>query len=113
MDQKRKELQGEVEAARPLTVNNIQNAAKVVQAFARAGLEGLFQGCSGGTRDGDTRYDTTFAVMTHYMEDRVPVADIWPSNELIWGGIFANPKFITPEVKAAAPRQGIVGALGG
>ena len=28
------------------------------------------------------------------------MADIWPSNEMIWGGIFANPKFITPEVKA-------------
>ena len=95
-----KELRAEDAAAKPLVVNNIVNAAKVVQAFARASLEGLYQGCAGGTRDGDTRYDTTFAVMTHFMEDRPAVADIWPSNELIWGGIFANPKFITPEVRA-------------
>ena len=100
LGQKYKDLKNEDEEARIITVNNIQNAAKNVQAFVRAGIEGLFQGCGGGERDGDTRPDTTFAVLTHFIEDRVPVADVWPSNELIWGGIFANPKFITPEVKA-------------
>ena len=97
---KGKELKEEDKDLKAVVVNNIENAAKVVQAFARAALEGLFQGCGQGPRDGDTRYDTTMAVMSYYMEDRPPVADIWPSNEMIWGGIFANPKFITPEVKA-------------
>ena len=37
------------------------------------------------------------------------MADIWPGNELIWGGIFANPKFITPEVRAL-PRANEISA---
>ena len=50
-------------------------------------------------RPGWTRSNTTFAVMTHFLEDRPPLADIWPANELIWGGIFASPKFVTDEVR--------------
>jgi len=27
------------------------------------------------------------------------VADLWPAHELIWGGVFANPRFVTDEVR--------------
>ena len=80
--------------------NNIENAAKIVQMNARAAIEGLYQASGGAPRTQAPRDDTAFAVETHFLEDRVPLADIWPSNELIWGGVFANPKFITPEIKA-------------
>ena len=46
-----------------------------------------------------TRSNTAFAVMTHFLEDRVPLVDIWPQEELLWGGIFANPRFATDAVK--------------
>ena len=47
-----------------------------------------------------TRSNTSFAVMTHFLEDRVPLVDIWPQEELLWGGIFANARFATDAVKA-------------
>jgi len=30
----------------------------------------------------------------------VPLVDLWPRQELLWGGIFANRKFVTPAIKA-------------
>jgi hypothetical protein len=83
--------------------NNVENASKVVQYYVKTALDGLFQGDAQwqiGYGDGWTRANVTFAVMTHFLEDRPAVADIWPANELIWGGIFANPKFATAQVKA-------------
>ena len=100
LEHQAKELKAESADAKFATENNIENAAKKVQAYVRAGIEGLFQGCSSGPKSGTTRQNTTFAVMSQFIEDRPPVADIWPANEMIWGAIFANPKFITPEVKA-------------
>ena len=82
--------------------NNIENAERVVQYFVQTAIDGLFQGDAQwqiGYGPGWTRSTTTFAVMTHFLEDRPVVADIWPANELIWGGVFANPKFVTDEVK--------------
>ncbi len=32
-----------------------------------------------------------FAVVSHFPEDRVPLADLWPQEESLWGGSFANP----------------------
>ena len=83
--------------------NNNENAAKVVQYYAKSAINGYFQGDAQwqiGYGQGWTRANVAFAVMTHFLEDRPVVADIWPANELIWGGIFANPKFITDEVRA-------------
>ncbi|PYI53373.1 hypothetical protein [Paenibacillus flagellatus] len=34
-----------------------------------------------------------YGVMTHLLEDRVPVADLWPAHPLIWGAVFANKRF--------------------
>jgi hypothetical protein len=83
--------------------NNLENASKIVQYFVESAIDGLYQGDAQwqiGYGAGWTRGNTTFAVMTHFLEDRPIVADIWPSNELLWGGVFANPKFVTAAVKA-------------
>ena len=98
-----KSLKAEGKLAAADVRNNVENAYKIVQYFVRAAVEGVFQGNAQwdiGYGLEWTRSNTTFAVMTHFIEDRPAVADIWPANELIWGGIFANPKFVTPEVKA-------------
>jgi len=84
-------------------VNNIINARKVVQYFVRSAQAGCFQcdmqwGIGYGPQW--TMSNTSFALLTHMLEDRPIVADIWPENELISGAIFANPKFVTQEVKA-------------
>jgi hypothetical protein len=88
--------------------NNNENATKVVQYFVKSAIDGEFQGDAQwqiGYGAGWTRSNTAFAVMTHFLEDRPVVADIWPANELIWGGVFANPKFVTDEVKALPRAQ--------
>lgn len=88
--------------------NNNQNAAKIVQYFVRTALVGAFQGNAQweiGYGPGWTRSNTAFAVMTHFLEDRPVVADIWPEHELLFGAIFANPRHVTDEVKAL-PRAG-------
>jgi hypothetical protein len=33
-----------------------------------------------------------------FLKDRVPLVDIWPEEELPWGGIFANAKTISAQV---------------
>jgi hypothetical protein len=83
--------------------NNIENAEKLVQYYVAAALAGLYMGNAQweiGYGPGWTRSNTAFAVMTHFLEDRVPLVDIWPSEELLWGGIFASSKFATPEIRA-------------
>jgi hypothetical protein len=83
--------------------NNIENAEKLVQYYVAAALAGVYMGNSQleiGYGPGWTRSNTAFAVMTHFLEDRVPLVDIWPQQELLWGGIFANRKFATPTIKA-------------
>jgi len=103
-----KELQAKVGEIRqrlatlPDPANNNQDAAKVVQYYVKSALAGLFQGNAQwqiGYGPGWTRPNTTFAVMTHFLEDRPPLADIWPAHELIEGGIFANPRFVTDAVR--------------
>jgi hypothetical protein len=88
--------------------NNRENATKIVQYYVTAALDGCFQGNAQwdlGYGPEWTRADTTLAVMTHLLEDRPVVADIWPAHELITGAIFANPSQITPDVRAL-PRAG-------
>ncbi len=78
------------------------DAYKLVQYFVRSALAGAFQGNAQwgfGYHPGNTRANTTFAVMTHWLEDRPIVADIWPHHELLWGAIFAHPSQVTDAVK--------------
>jgi len=92
--------------------NNLQNASKIVQYFVRTALIGAFQGnMQWGIGYGPawTRSNTAFAVLSHFLEDRPVVADIWPNHELIFGAIFANPRFVTDDVRLL-PRAQELGA---
>jgi hypothetical protein len=83
--------------------NNIENAQKLVQYYVAAALAGIFMGNAQeqiGYGPGWTKSNTAFAVLTHFLEDRVSLVDIWPRQELLWGGIFANRKFATRELKS-------------
>ncbi|UCG58193.1 MAG: hypothetical protein JSU70_01550 [Phycisphaerales bacterium] len=78
------------------------NAKKLPQYFAQQALAGAYQanmqlGIGYGT--GWTRPNTALAVLTHFTEDRPLVAEIWPEHELLFGAIFANPKFVTDQVR--------------
>lgn len=83
--------------------NNLENASKIVQYYVTAALCGAFMGdAQWGIGYGPdwTRSNTSFAVMTHFLEDRVPLVDTWPKEELLWGAIFAEARFATEPVKA-------------
>ncbi len=83
-------------------MNNRHNAFKIVQYFVQAAEDGMFMGnmqLNIGYGPNWTCSNTTFAVMTHFLEDRPIVADIWPREELIRGAIFADPRWITPQVR--------------
>ena len=111
---RQRELQEQL-AAFPDPHNNIENAIKVVQYYVTTMLAGLYQGNAQwqiGYGAGWTRANVSFAVMTHFLEDRPPLADIWPANELIWGGVFANPRFLSDEVRKL-PRAGELSARWG
>ena len=85
--------------------NNLQNAQKIVQYYAATALAGVFMGNAQweiGYGPGWTESNTAFGVMTHFLEDKVPLIDIWPRQELLWGGIFANSKFGTPALRSLA-----------
>ena len=87
----------------PEPYNNTENAEKLVQYYVGTSLAGVYMGNAQwgiGYGPGWTRSNTAFAVMTHFLEDRVPLVDLWPQQELLWGGIFANRKFVTPAIKA-------------
>ena len=81
--------------------NTPENAYKLVQYFVRSALSDAYQ-CNSqwgiGISPGWTRPNTAYAMMTHMLEDRPAVADIWPEHELIYGGIFANPKWVDDDV---------------
>lgn len=99
------ELQSRLRAVQstiPSPQNNIENACKVVQYFVRLALLGGYQGNAQweiGYGPGWTRANTAVAVMTHFLEDRPVVADVWPGNELVTGAIFANSRWVTDEVR--------------
>jgi hypothetical protein len=83
--------------------NNIENAQKIVQYYVVAALAGLFMGNAQegiGYGPGWTKSNTALAVLTHFLEDKVPLIDLWPRQELLWGGIFANRKFANQAIKA-------------
>lgn len=92
--------------------NNNVNARKLVQYFVRSALIGAFQGNAQwniGYGPNWTRCNTTLGVLTHFLEDRPIVADIWPRHELIWGAIFAHPRHVSAAVKKL-PRAGELSA---
>src|SRR5258708_3274527 len=83
--------------------NNIENAEKLVQYYVGAALAGVYMANAQwqiGYRPGWTHSNTAFAVMTHFLEDRVPLVDQWPRQELLRGAIFAHPRFARPAVRA-------------
>lgn len=83
--------------------NNLFNARKIVQYHVRAALMSAFMGNAQwniGYGPEWTRSNAAYAWMTHLLEDRPIVADIWPQQPLLWGAIFAHPKFATAPVKA-------------
>jgi hypothetical protein len=87
----------------PEPYDNNENAQKLVQYYVFTALAGLNMGDAQweiGYGPGWTRSNTAFAVLTHFLEDRVPLVDIWPRQELVWGGIFANRRFATPDVES-------------
>jgi hypothetical protein len=87
----------------PLSYDNTENAEKIVQYYVGTALAGVFMGNAQweiGYGPDWTRSNTAFAVMTHFLEDRVPLVDLWPRQELLWGAIFANRKFATPLVQS-------------
>jgi hypothetical protein len=90
----------------PEPYDNNENAQKLVHYYVFTALAGLFMGNAQidiGYGPDWTRSNTAFAVMTHFLEDRVPLVDIWPRQELLYGGIFANREFATAAV-ASLPR---------
>jgi hypothetical protein len=95
-------------ALKPEPADNIENAAKIVQYYVQAQLDGCFMGNAQweiGYGPRWTRSNTSFSVMTNLLEDRPVVADIWPEQQLITGAIFAGPQWATDEVKTL-PRAG-------
>jgi hypothetical protein len=83
--------------------NNLENAQKLVQYYVMAALAGVYMGnAQEGIGFGPSwlKSNITFATMTHFLEDRVPLVDIWPRQELLWGGIFADRKFASREIEA-------------
>jgi len=80
------------------------NAVKIVILHAMLALAGEYQmniqeGIGWGLDQ--MRGSAAYAVMTHFLEDRAPVADLWPAHPLIWGALFANPQFADPALPRA------------
>jgi hypothetical protein len=83
--------------------NNGQNARKLVHYHLRAALTGCYQAnvqWDIGYGPAWTLPNTLYAVMTSFLEDRPCLADIWPRQELLWGGVFANPAAADDAVRA-------------
>jgi hypothetical protein len=92
--------------------NNLENASKLVHYYVSAALAGAYMGNAQwniGYGPDWTCSNTAFATMTHFLEDRVPLVDIWPQEELLWGGIFANPRFLTDAVKTLPRASELMG----
>ncbi len=94
------------------------NAPKLVSLHVMEALAGAYQMNvqQGIGWDADQmRGCAAYGVMTHFLEDRVPVGDIWPSHALIWGGLFASPDCADPTLPRAnvlKARWGVPGLPG-
>lgn len=80
------------------------NAPKLVVLYMIGALAGEYQENIQqeiGWGPNQMRGSAAYAIMTHFCEDRVPVADIWPRNSLIWGVVFANSALADPSMPRA------------
>ena len=80
------------------------NAAKIPPLHALGAMAGIYQanvqeGIGWGTDQ--MKGAVAYGVMTHFLEDRALLADVWPAHPLIWGGIFGNPKLADNTVERA------------
>jgi hypothetical protein len=88
------------------------NAPKLVIMHVIGALAGLYQENVQqdiGWGPQQMRGSAAYAIMTHFLEDRVPVADIWPKQSLIWGAIFSNNKL----ADSSLPRSSVLKARWG
>ncbi|HEY3284179.1 MAG TPA: hypothetical protein VGN26_18060, partial [Armatimonadota bacterium] len=89
--------------------DNPLNAPKVVQLHVMPALAGVYQA---NVQEGigwgldQMKGAVAYGVMTSFLEDRVVVADIWPSQPLLWGAVFANAS----EADRKAPRADALSA---
>jgi hypothetical protein len=77
-------------------------AAMAASFFVQALMSGWFS-CNHmggyGAGEGQTATNQAVAVLTYMVSDRPCLMDIWPYNELLWGGIFAGKQHITEDLK--------------
>lgn len=98
-----------------LTEARRTDAAKLVKLHVLAALAGNFQANISQDRGWGVGFpvgNVAYAVEAHLLEDRPIAADIWPAHPLIWGAIFAHPRWITDAVKAL-PRADTLAARWG
>ncbi|MCX8036890.1 MAG: hypothetical protein N3D11_07525 [Candidatus Sumerlaeia bacterium] len=85
-----------------MTPDKHTDAAKIVKFHVLAALAGCFQ-CAVTQNQGwgpDFPVgNVAHAVLCDLLEDRPIVADIWPEHPLIWGAVFAHPRWITDAVR--------------
>ena len=96
--------------------NNNENAFKVVHYYVRSALDGLFQGNAQwqiGYGPGWTRANTTFAVMRHFLEDRPPLADLWPAHDELHLGRRVRQPEVRDRPSSGAGRAASLGPLAG
>jgi hypothetical protein len=92
-----------LESSIPSPFDNLENACKIVEYTIRQALSGGYQSnmqWNIGYGPDWTLPNAAVATMTHALEDRPCLTDIWPEQELITGAIFANVRFATEAVKA-------------
>lgn len=91
----------------------ITGSKLIVTHHVLAALSGIYQMNIQKNMGFDTNQlpgAVAYGVMTHFLEDRVPVADIWPENQLIYGAIFANHKYASlnmPRAKEFSARWNV------
>ncbi|MEO1235668.1 MAG: hypothetical protein AAFX76_02645, partial [Planctomycetota bacterium] len=92
--------------------NNRENARKVVQFQVLTAMAGGYQTNvqhQVGYGPDFMRGNVSYAVLSHLLEDRPMVADVWPELEMVHGAIFASPRFVDDAVRAL-PRADEIGA---
>lgn len=86
-----------------LTPDRRLDAAKLLKLHVLAALSGNFMANVHQHAGWGSEFplgNVAYGVMTEMLEDRPVAADIWPAHPLVWGAVFAHPKWITDEVKA-------------
>ena len=82
--------------------NALENARKSVQFLVCSALAGAWQSniqWDLGYGPAWTLPNTAVATLTSLTEDRVCVAEVWPSHELLWGAVYAHPRHVNAAVR--------------